>query len=115
MYKRPNGLFLGSFYWVQPYGLADYEEEWGKKLLDGVDLEFAHSHPFYDKTGNIRPFEDVEELNFRRLRASDGEADKTWNLVGYRISELIFDESLNSSEEVLVDIKELAPLLYDDL
>jgi hypothetical protein len=111
MYDRPNGKFLGGFYWMQPYGLADYEEEWGRKWLDGFDLEFAQSHPFYDKTGNVRPFSDMEELRLRRSRAAQAIADRTWN-IGYKIEKMIFDESLNSSESIFINIREVAEVIY---
>jgi len=111
--KRPNGRFFdGHFSWLQPYGLADYEEEWGWKWIDGIDLEFARRTPFYDKTGRIRPFEDMKELYSRRLKVAQARADNTWNLVGSKVGRLVFDEALNSSESVSVDIKELAELLY---
>jgi hypothetical protein len=109
-YNRPNGTFLGGFYWQQPYGLADYEEEWGRKWIDGVDLEFAQSHPFYDKTGNTRP--NKEELNSRRLMAANRKSDGTWNLVGYKIEKMIFDESLTSLESVRINLKDVAEILY---
>jgi len=109
--ERPNGKFLGSFYWVHPYGLADYEEEWGRKWIDGIDYEFAIRHPFYDKTGNTRPFGDIEELNFRKLKVADMKSDDTWHSVGYKIQKLIFDVALDSSKTVSINIKELAELL----
>lgn len=112
-YERPNGSFLGGFYWVHPWGLADYEEEWGRKWIDGFDYKFVSSHPFYDKTGNTRPFGDMEELRSRRLNAANREADKTWNLLGFKIKEMIFDEAKSLSEQSDVDLKELAELLED--
>ena len=111
VYDRPNGRFLGSFSWSQPYGLADYEEEWGRKWIDGVDYEFAISQPFYDKTGNIRPFADIKELNSRRLRAAQSEVDGTWNLLGWKLKDLIFDDAIDSPENILIDSKELSELL----
>ncbi len=110
--NRPNGnFFSGFFYWLQPYGLADYEEEWGRKHLDGISYAFAASNPFYDKTGNIRPFSDMNELRSRRLRAAQHKAEETWNVVGYRIEKMVFDEASKSSESVSVSIKEIFELL----
>ena len=111
-YDRPNGTFLGGFYWVQPYGLADYEEEWGRKWIDGIDLELAISHPFYDRTGRTRPFSDKEELNARRLRAADSKADSIWTVLGYKISELVFDEAQAFPVDIWVNSEELADLIW---
>ena len=61
MVDKPNGKFFdGSFYWHHPHGQADYEEEWGRQWIDGIDLEFAQFHPFYNKTGITRRWEGDE-------------------------------------------------------